>query len=96
MKALSVKQPRAWAIIHAGKDIENRRKLTRLRQPIAIHTSRKADLDWKESYPARALKPPPQDEWENGVIIGFVGGWDGLSSFVGALKQVSSLTNGSR
>ena len=24
MKALTIKQPWAWAIIHAGKDIENR------------------------------------------------------------------------
>lgn len=39
--ALSVRQPWAWAIVHAGKDIENRdwHALPRLRGRIAVHAS---------------------------------------------------------
>lgn len=37
--ALSVRQPWAWCILHAGKDIENRSWGTRMRGPIALHAS---------------------------------------------------------
>ena len=40
MKALSIRQPWAWAILHAGKDIENRDWPTRLRGRIAIHAAK--------------------------------------------------------
>jgi hypothetical protein len=72
MKALSVKQPWAWAIMHAGKDVDNRPKRTHLRQPIAIHASQSVYRGWEELYPRRAPKVPPRDEWILGAIIGFV------------------------
>lgn len=37
MKALTVQQPWAWAIIHGGKPIENRTQLWAYRGPLAIH-----------------------------------------------------------
>lgn len=37
MKALTVRQPWAWAIVHAGKDIENRTQAWSYRGPLAIH-----------------------------------------------------------
>lgn len=37
MKALTVQQPWAWAIVHGGKDIENRTTLWKYRGPLAIH-----------------------------------------------------------
>lgn len=37
--ALSVRQPWAWCILNAGKDIENRDWGTRMRGPIALHAS---------------------------------------------------------
>lgn len=40
MKALSVKQPWAWAIIHAGKDIEKRTWRTDYRGPLLIHAGK--------------------------------------------------------
>ena len=40
MKALSVRQPWAWAIMHAGKDVENRTRITRYRGPLAIHATK--------------------------------------------------------
>lgn len=40
MKALSIRQPWAWAIIHAGKDIENRAWSTSYRGPVLIHAAK--------------------------------------------------------
>ena len=39
-KAISIRQPWAWAIIHAGKDIENRDWPTRFRGPVCIHAAK--------------------------------------------------------
>ena len=40
MKVLSVRQPWAWAIIHGGKDVENRNWYTSFRGTLAIHAER--------------------------------------------------------
>jgi len=39
-KALSIRQPWAWAIINAGKDIENRTWATKFRGPVCIHAAK--------------------------------------------------------
>lgn len=38
-RALSIRQPWAWAILNAGKDIENRPRRYHYRGPICIHAS---------------------------------------------------------
>ena len=45
MKALSIQQPWAWAIINGGKDIENRSWYTGFRGRVLIHTGKKFDKD---------------------------------------------------
>ena len=40
MKALSIRQPWAWLILNAGKDVENRNWPTRLRGRVLIHASK--------------------------------------------------------
>lgn len=40
MKALSIRQPWAWLILHGGKDIENREWRTSYRGPVLIHASK--------------------------------------------------------
>lgn len=40
MLALSIRQPWAWLIVHAGKDIENRDWPTRVRGRILVHASK--------------------------------------------------------
>lgn len=58
--ALSVRQPWAWAIIHAGKDIENRnwsrlnatRHLLDFRGPVCIHAAKGMTRDEYESAEA--------------------------------------------
>jgi hypothetical protein len=39
MRVISIRQPWAWLIIHAGKDIENRDWCTNFRGPVAIQAS---------------------------------------------------------
>ncbi len=39
MKALTVRQPWAWALMEGGKDIENRKWATTYRGPLAIHAA---------------------------------------------------------
>jgi hypothetical protein len=70
MKALSIRQPWAWAIICAGKNIENRTRRTNFRGTIAVHASAKPRREWE--FPPCTLKPPPKDKWLLGAIIGFV------------------------
>lgn len=67
MKALSVQQPWAWAIIHNRKDIENRTWKTSFRGTVAIHASLKLQPD--AEMPARRRTPRP-DELLLGYIIG--------------------------
>ena len=45
MKAISIRQPWAWAILYAGKDIENRSWTHNYRGPVLIHAGKKFDND---------------------------------------------------
>lgn len=40
MKALTIRQPWAWAIIHAGKDVENRPRRSHYRGWVAVHAGK--------------------------------------------------------
>lgn len=68
MKALSVVQPWAWAIVHAGKNIENRSWRTHYRGILVIHASltrsREGDM------PRGAPKVPADLDF--GAILGTV------------------------
>jgi hypothetical protein len=82
MKALTIKQPWAWAIMSAGKDIENRNWFTNVRGTIAVHSSKKLDVAEVESYKYTVLGNEffdyPQEVnclWEDlicGAILGTV------------------------
>ena len=50
MKALSIRQPWAWAILFAGKDIENRDWRTDYRGPVLIHTGKICTDDDYDSF----------------------------------------------
>jgi len=69
MKAISIQQPFAWAILHAGKDIENRKWNTHHRGLIAIHApaTRQRDHWWP-----RGVRKPTEDELHLSAIVGVV------------------------
>jgi hypothetical protein len=67
MKALTVRQPWAWAILHAGKDIENRTWRTKHRGTLAIHASLSRAGHW--TLPDRVIPPT---NLERGAILGIV------------------------
>lgn len=80
--ALSVRQPWAWAIIHAGKDIENRswsklnatRHLLAFRGPVCIHAAKGMTRDEYESAGYSfadcgvAVAPRPHELLRGGII----------------------------
>lgn len=77
MKALSIRQPWAWAILHAGKDIENRAWATRYRGPLLIHAAKgmsRGEYDHFANWhvadlaAAGAVLPAPTDLRRGGVI----------------------------
>lgn len=78
MRALSIRQPWAWAIMHAGKDVENRDWPTRFRGTVAVHAAKGltreehlwASMDIEERS---GLRPPAFPMLsERGFIVGLV------------------------
>lgn len=79
--ALSVRQPWAWAIIHAGKDIENRSWQavnlgTMEPKPVCIHASKgmtQAEYEAAKQFMAElGVDCPSASELVRGAIIGTV------------------------
>jgi hypothetical protein len=64
MRALSIRQPWAWAILAMGKDVENRGWSTDYRGPLLIHASKRWDLHVDD------FDPPA--ELPTGGIVGVV------------------------
>lgn len=80
MKALSIRQPWAWLILFAGKDIENRDWSTNVRGRILIHASKGMTRDEYENAldlrdaitPTIGPELPPFEMLERGGIVGSV------------------------
>jgi hypothetical protein len=81
VKALSIRQPWAWAIIHAGKDIENRPRRAHFRGRICIHASQHYnERDYQETrkwmlengLPAPSFPFPAKNYMDLGGIVGTV------------------------
>ena len=72
MRILTVRQPWAYAIIHGGKDVENRvRNIAgSYRGPVAIHAA--AAWDWDVTYPVGPTPHPTSMSLIRGAIIGVV------------------------
>src|SRR5260370_26794605 len=71
MKALSVCQPWAWAILHGGKTVENRSRPTRHRGPLVIHASRSRRYVGRD-YSVLLPGLPRWDQLEFGTLVGLV------------------------
>lgn len=63
MRILTVRQPWAYAIIHGGKDVENRTTniAGAYRGPVAIHVGLRYDYDWRSSALDAAMRPVRND-----------------------------------
>ena len=82
--ALSIRQPWAWAIIYAGKDIENRTWPTRYRGPVFIHAAKAFDTTPSD---ARACA----DEWARQAGIKPPAGFD-LGGIIGRAEIIDCVT----
>lgn len=71
MKALSVRQPWAWAIVMGFKPIENRTWRTSHRGPLLIHASQQLDKKGVEFIRCQIGIPLP-DAFDLGGIVGTV------------------------
>lgn len=82
LPALSIRQPWPWAIIHAGKDVENRDWRTRFRGRFLIHAAKGMtrreyeaclefchDISDEVVFPA-GLTMPAYEDLERGGIVG--------------------------
>ena len=78
MKAISIRPPWAWAILHANKDIENRTWKTNIQSTIAIHASQTMSRPYYKSAveaikkAAPSAKVPPYEAMARGAIVGLV------------------------
>lgn len=77
MKAISIRQPWAWLILSAGKDIENRSWPTRFRGRVLIHASKgmsveeyDAALDFVRARMGAGAAIPPWETLDRGGIVG--------------------------
>jgi hypothetical protein len=72
VKALSIRQPWAWLIIHGGKDIENRSWKTNYRGRFLVHAGKNFDSDAYHTLLEKGVKLPGISELARGAIIGSV------------------------
>lgn len=82
MKALSIRQPWAWLILYAGKDIENRTWRTTYRGPVLLHAAAgMTKIEYAEAVATArrarevmgaipGLMMPPFASLERGGIVG--------------------------
>jgi hypothetical protein len=75
--ALSIQQPWAWLILHAGKDVENRTWETKYRGQFFIHTGKKFDVEGYEHiiefgniYLPRGISFPTPEQFQKDGIVG--------------------------
>jgi hypothetical protein len=72
-RVLTIRQPWAWAIIHGGKDVENRSWPTKHRGPLLIHAGSAFEADGYGTVEQLATRrPPATGEFIHGAIIGVV------------------------
>lgn len=71
-RALSIRQPWAWLIVHGYKDVENRDWPTRVRGRVLVHAGKKLDREgynWLRLYHP-GIPLPMADQLECGGIVG--------------------------
>lgn len=79
MKALSIRQPWAWLILHAGKDIENRSRHWNFRGKLYVHAAKGMTRDEYlaaeiliASIEPDTIQLPPFEDLQRGGLVGTV------------------------
>jgi len=75
MNVLTIKQPWAYAILHLGKDVENRGFRTHYRGPLLIHSAARPERNPREMLAECMNRPPSEQSLRNlphGCIVGVV------------------------
>ncbi len=96
--ALSIRQPWAWAIINAGKDIENRTWQTRFRGPICIHAAKgMTNMEWESAmafidtaFPTTLASRLGRRRSASGSLDAQRGGIIGVAEIVGCVTASES------
>lgn len=70
LPAISIRQPWAWAILDAGKDIENRGRRTSIRGPVLIHAAKTYDEGGETFLRQKGIEAPY--DLPRGGIVGAV------------------------
>lgn len=98
MKCLTIKQPYAYLIFNDSgankglKNIENRTWHTNIRGTVAIHTSKKIDIEaYNGLIKYSNFKLPPLNELECGKIIGVVDIVDSVDKHPSYWKELNSI-----
>jgi hypothetical protein len=71
IRMLTVRQPWAWALIHAGKDVENRGRYMAYRGLLVVHAGLSVDRDGEAFLRGMGIRPPAE-AFEGGHITGTV------------------------
>lgn len=70
MRAISIRQPWAWLIIHGGKDIENRDWKTNYRGRILVHAAKGMTRDeWSDAWAFAAGSGASPKAVEAGITL---------------------------
>ena len=81
--ALSIRQPWAWAILHGGKDVENRKWWTPYTGPFLIHAGKNVDQEGFNSLIEANIPIPNLEDLPRGGIVG-------RARIVGCVKHCDS------
>lgn len=91
MKALTVQQPWAWAIVHGGKLIENRTQLWSYRGPLAIHAGARWSDRGDGSDLVHAAFHEAHPQFRSGVRCGKLPRWPfAMGAIVGVAELVDA------
>lgn len=70
MRAISIRQPWAWAVVSGHKNVENKSQRTKYRGPVLVHAAQRFDnagFDWLDRH---GIDYP--DELDVGALVGIV------------------------
>jgi hypothetical protein len=87
VRALSVRQPWAWAIARGHKPVLNRASDTCYRGPVAIYASFRVDLDSFENHTVRAVA---STRWNSSDPVTAIGGIVAVVSLAGVCAEAAS------